>query len=161
MFLWLKPNAFISDCISWACVCAFYFVVSMERTGQKRALRVISKAIKRQIAFYLTQTNEINSLLEMCHLLQVCLYREIFQKLTFRWRRSRIHRRISDVSAYTAVQMHISDSYLIYFHIWMKPIVIHVTFSAYAVVGQICVTWEDKITWTMLCICGWGSIVGM
>ncbi len=44
---------------------AFYFVVSMEQTGQKRALRVISKAIKRQIAFYLTQTNEMNTLLEM------------------------------------------------------------------------------------------------
>ncbi len=141
---------------------AFYFVVSMERTGQKRALRVISKAIKRQIAFYLTQTNEMNSLLEMCHLLQVCLYREIFQKLTFRWRRSRIHRRISDVSAYTAVQMHKSDSYLIYFHMNETD---RNPCDFFCLRGRgpdpICVTWEDKITWTMLCICGWGSIVGM
>ncbi len=112
-------------------------MVSMEQTGLKRSslheppslttaatstLRDFkSNTFQHQIAFYLTnQRNEYSATqLEMFHLLQVCLYREVCKKK---------NELFNDVGvAFTGeypicpltrqAQMHISELHLIYFHI--------------------------------------------
>ncbi len=116
---------------------------------QQRALRASDRL--------LLNTNERNeysaTLLEIFHLLQVCLYCEMFQKLTFRWRRSRIYRGISDLSAYRAGAnarvWFISDLFLHMNEAWNRSenIGVHVTFSCLRGRGPypICATWEEKI----------------
>ncbi len=152
----------------------------MERTGLKRSSvhepSSLTKAatstprdfksntFQRQIAFYLTQTNKKNTLvtqLEMFHLLQVCLYHEMFQKLTFRWRRSCIYRGISDLTAYTAGVnariRFISDLCPHMNEAWNRSenIRIHVNCSCINCRGpySTCATWEEQnlnwVTWTM------------
>ncbi len=103
----------------------------------------------------------------MFHLLQVCLYREMFQKLTVLWCRSHLQGNIR-FSAYTArqAQMHISDSHLIYFHIWMRletdlkyrnPCDFLLLTRSWAI-SDLCHMGEKKnrnwVTWTIQCKCG-------
>ncbi len=115
---------------------------------QQRALRVISKAtFQHQIAFYLTQTNEINTLL----LNQRCIngYRYVCttkccKNVTFRWRRSRIYRGRSDLTAYMAgTNAHIRFiSDLFFTYEWGLKLIREYRnpydfFPAYTVVGHI------------------------
>ncbi len=99
-----------------------------------------------RLLFNTNEQNEYSATqLEMFHLLQVCLYREMFKKRTFLWRRSRIYRGISDVSAYTAgANAHIQFISDLFPHMnWPE---IHVNF--YCLHSRrlypICATWEEK-----------------
>ncbi len=118
------------------CLCAFYFVVSMEQTGLKRSsvhvpssLTTAATSTQRDFKSNISasdrllfNTNKRNyysaTQLEMFHLLQLCLYHEMFKKTSL----------FNDVGvAFTGeypicpltrqAQMHVSDSYVIYFHI--------------------------------------------
>ncbi len=56
-----------------------------------------------RLLFNTNKQNEYSATqLEMYHLLQVYLYHKMLQKLIFRWRRIRIYRAISDLTAFTA-----------------------------------------------------------
>ncbi len=75
-----------------------------------------------RLLFNTNERNEYSATqLEMFHLLQAYLYRKMFQKRTFRWRRSRIYGGISDLTAYTAGVNARIRFIPDYFHIWMRP----------------------------------------
>ncbi len=149
----------------FVCICGFNGTNGTEALVCARAVvtdnssnehSVISKATHFRVGspFNTNKQNEYSATqLKRFHLLQVCLYRETFQKLTFRWCMSRIYRGISDLTAYTAgTKAHIrfiSDLFPHMNEAWNRSenIGIHVTFSCLH--GRrpypICVTCEDKI----------------